>query len=86
MTEEPTGGAERRVAGEGDFFGGEKDSNLDTEFMFDFGGAREDEGGFAEICLSGEGLHFIGGETASVGEDGEGVAFEGVFGEDVDLA
>ena len=82
---EPACSAERGMAGEGDFFRGEEDADLDAAFAFDLRGAREDEGGLAEVGLAGEGLHLFGREAAGVGEDGEGVAFEGALGEDVDL-
>ena len=73
------------MAGEGNFFGGEEDADLHAAFAFDFGGARKDEGGFAEVGLAGDGLHLFGGEAAGVAEDGEGVAFKRSFGEDIDL-
>ncbi len=48
--------------------------------------AGKDEGGFAEVGLAGDGLHLVGGEAARIGEDGESVAFERVFGEDITWA
>ena len=82
---EPGCGAKRRVAGERNFFGGEKNAHLHTMLAFDFGRARKDEGGLAEISFAGEGLHLVCGEAAGISEDGESVAFERIFGEDIDL-
>ena len=63
----------------------EEDADLNAAFAFDLRGAGKNEGGLAEVGLAGEGLHLVGGEAAGIGEDGEGVAFERVFGEDIDL-
>ena len=73
------------MAGEGNLFGGEEDADVDAALAFDLGCAREDEGGLVEVGLAREGLHLVGGEAAGIGEDSEGVAFKGIFGEDIDL-
>ena len=81
---EPAGGAKCRMAGEFELLAHGEDAYVDAAFALDLGRAREDEGGLAEVGLAGDGLHLGGGEAASIGEDGEGVAFEGLLGEDVD--
>ncbi len=65
------------------FFRGE-DADVNAALTFDLGCAREDEGGFGEVGLAGERLHFVVGEAARVGKDGERVAFKRLLGEDVD--
>ena len=55
--------------------------------MFGFRGvvfAWQDEGGFGEVGLAGERLHLGAREAVRVGKDGEHVAFEGAFREDID--
>jgi hypothetical protein len=44
----------------------------------------DDEGGFGEVGLAGKRLHLFRGEIAAIVEDGERVALEGAFGEDVE--
>ena len=73
------------MAGETEFFFGGEDADLHAVFAFDVGRAREDEGGLGEVGLAGEGLHLGGGEASGIGEDGEHVASEWSFSEDVDL-
>jgi hypothetical protein len=73
------------MAGEGDLLRGEEDADVDAAFAFNLGSAWEDEGRLAEIGLAGEGLHLGGGEAACIAEDRESVAFERIFGEDIDL-
>jgi len=80
---QPGGGAEGGMAGEGELFLRGEDADVDAAFLFDREWAGEDEGGFGEVGFAGDLLHVIGGEAARVGEDGEGVAFEGALGEDV---
>ena len=82
---QPACGAKRGMAGKGNFFGGEKDAHLHTTLTLDLGSARKDEGRLAEIGFAGEGLHLVSGEAAGIGEDSQGIAFQWIFGEDVDL-
>jgi hypothetical protein len=53
--------------------------------VFDLGLARDDERCLAEVGLASERLHLVGRETAGIREDGERIAGESAFGEDVDL-
>src|ERR1700677_348986 len=82
---EPTGGAERGMAGKGNLFGSEEDANVNTAFAFKLRCTRKNEGGFAEVGLASEGLHLRGGEAARIWKNGERIAFEGTLGEDVYL-
>src|SRR5271170_1345615 len=82
---EPACGAQSGMASEWNLFGREEDADPDAAFAFDLRSAREDEGGFTEVGLARQGLHLVGGEAASVGEDSECVAFKRALGEDVHL-
>lgn len=86
VVEDPRGCAERGVTGERELFGGGEDADSDAAGLLGGGVAGEDEGGFGEVGFAGDGLHLLGGEIGGVVKDGEGVAFERAFGEDVDDA
>ena len=84
IPEEPGGGSEGGMASEAELFlrGEDADPNSSVELLS--GVVRgEDEGGFSEVGLACKGLHLVGGERARVGEDGEHVAFEWMFREDI---
>ncbi len=81
---QPSGGAERGVSCEGEFFFRREDADTDALLCFDGGIAGEDESCLGEIGLSGEGLHLCGGEGGGVMEDRERIARERLFGEDIE--
>jgi len=81
---DPGGRAKGGMAGEGEFFAGGEDAGADAAGLLDGGVAREEEDGFGQVSLAGDLLHVPGRKAARVGKDGEGIAFEGALGEDID--
>jgi hypothetical protein len=71
------------VAGEVEFFLGGEDAEADAFGAFLFERATLDEGGFGEVEFAGDGLHLLGCEGGGIHDDGERIAFERSFGEDV---
>ena len=84
VVEDPRGRPEGGVTCERELFGGGEDANLDAAGLLCGRVAGEDKGGFGEIGFAGDALHLLGGEIASVVEDGECVTFERALGKNVD--
>src|SRR5262249_34357499 len=75
--------AEGRVPGKGQLFVHGKDAHTHATLAFDSRIAAEDESGFRQIHLAGDGLHLQVGQSLRVSEDGELVAFEWGGGKDI---
>ncbi len=77
--------SQRRMAGKGQLFLHRKDAHPNAALSFQRRVARQNEGGFREVHLAGDGLHFLVRESPAIEKNSQRIAGKMLRREDIQL-